>query len=671
MLPIEQTNMMLAQLDAAIIDIVSNPDLPCNEYTLFPDNLLAKLPANTPKIPTDIELLHEFIPKFRRIHPNKPAYEFATSIREDGVEKVQWSYAQLDDIGNQIANYLRDKVGVRTGDIVGISFEKCPEATFALVGILKAGAAFVALDYSAPIDRKEFITKDSQAKCILTMPKYVKELASKVDVPVIAIEGSKDIERCSTKQPILEDLTPEHVCYCLYTSGTTGTPKGCLITHSNAVQAMLAFQRLFAGHWNENSRFLQFASFHFDVSVLEQFWSWTVGICVTSAPRDLIFEDLVLTIKKLEITHLDLTPSLAALLQPDELPLLKKGVFITGGEALKQEVLDAWGKFGCLYNGYGPTEVTIGCTMYPRVPADGKPSNIGPQFDNVGSYVLTPKTFQPVLKGALGELCVSGMLVGKGYLNRDDLTSERFPYVPEFGEKIYRTGDYVRLLHNGCFDFGGRTDDQVKLRGQRLEIGEINEVLKNSDPVVQAVATLVLKHPKQQKDQLVSFFTSTTFSSKEAKVEIVSDKARNAQLVQKLITAAKRKLPVYMVPTHFIPLTKIPLSVNNKVDNKALAALYSDASLDLLHLLGKSAPAANTDWNKTERQVRDIVAQVTKLSIEDVQKHSTIFELGLDSVSVVGLAKRLRKNGFDNASVSVIMKRKSPFLHIRYPAKVL
>lgn len=139
--------------------------------------------------------------------------------------------------------------------------------------------------------------------------------------------------------------------------GTTGAPKGCELTHENAVQAMLAFSRIFEGRWDENSRFLQFASFHFDVSVLEQFWSWSVGICVTSTPRDILFADLALAMRKLGITHADLTPSLATLLHPDQIPSLRRGIFIVGGEALKQDILDAWGPSGVLHNGYVSKEL--------------------------------------------------------------------------------------------------------------------------------------------------------------------------------------------------------------------------------------------------------------------------------------------------------------------------
>ncbi|KAG9801223.1 peptide synthetase, partial [Aureobasidium melanogenum] len=158
----------------------------------------------------------------------------------------------------------------------------------------------------------------------------------------------------------------------------------------------------------------------------------------------------------MQITHLDLTPSLGRLLDPALVPSLHKGVFITGGEALKQDQINTWGDVGCLFNFYGPTECTIGVTVFPSVPKEGKPSNIGWQFDNVGSYVLAPGSQTPVLRGAVGELCISGKLVGKGYLNRPELTADCFPYLDAFGERVYRTGDLVRLFHDGSIDFLGR-----------------------------------------------------------------------------------------------------------------------------------------------------------------------------------------------------------------------
>lgn len=332
------------------MDILQNPSNSSTDFTGFPTALLSCTPAKVDEIPSDIRLLHKFVEKYRELTPEKIAFEFATSIQKGCTIKEVWTYTQLDEEGNRIANFLLRR-GAKTGDIIGICFEKCPEASFAILGILKAGCAFLALDYSAPIDRKVFITEDSGAKYVLTMDKFAQELRSKLKVDVVALESDMEVKVSSPATPTVTDLTPDSLCYCLYTSGTTGTPKGCELTHENATQAMLAFQHLFKGHWDTESRFLQFASFHFDVSVLEQYWSWSVGICVTSAPRDLIFQNIPLTINELQITHLDLTPSLAALLRPEDVPSLCRGIFITGGEQLKQEILDTWGETGVIYNG--------------------------------------------------------------------------------------------------------------------------------------------------------------------------------------------------------------------------------------------------------------------------------------------------------------------------------
>lgn len=377
-IPPEQTDLLIRQFEAALVDILDRPHRLSADLSHLPSELLSITPAAVDDISGDVRLLHGFVEKHRALCPDKVALEFVTAMddndagddgAEEAVTKQTWTYSQLDAEGNRVANFLRADsasgagVGVRTGDIVAISFEKCPQASFAILGVLKAGCAYVAIDPSAPTERKAFIVQDSHAVAVLTMDKFVAEYQRAVrddgnssSSRVVSVESDSGIRSASPTTPVVddrgtEDLTPQNLAYCLYTSGTTGTPKGCELTHENAVQAMYAFQRLFSPHWDADSRFLQFASFHFDVSVLELFWSWSVGICVTSAPRDLVFRDLARTIRKLAITHLDLTPSLAALLRPQDVPSLCRGVFITGGEALKQEILDTWGHTGVVYNG--------------------------------------------------------------------------------------------------------------------------------------------------------------------------------------------------------------------------------------------------------------------------------------------------------------------------------
>ncbi|KAH8809024.1 hypothetical protein F5884DRAFT_733793 [Xylogone sp. PMI_703] len=642
--PTEHSGLLLEQYNLLLLDILQNPQDCCDIAPTAQDTLLSITPAEYSELPSPVELLHEFVKNSAQQWPDKIALEFATSWTTERINSKTWTYREMNLASNKIANFLLDRE-VLPGDIVAICFDKCAEASLAIIGILKAGCAYVALDPTAPAERLNFIVKDSNARLLLTSGNPAKSLQSFIQIDPIDLSSSAIIEDYNSDTPKLSrEVSPLDTSYCLYTSGTTGTPKGCLISHENAVQAMLAFQKLFTDHWDEESKWLQFASFHFDVSVLEQFWSWSVGIRVISAPRDLIFEDIAASISILGVTHIDLTPSLARLLHPNDVPSLHKGVFITGGEQLKQEILDVWGKYGCIYNGYGPTEATIGVTMYPRVPHNGKPSNIGPQFLNVGSFVLKPGTELPVLRGGVGELCVSGKLVGIGYLNRPELTAERFPVLESFKERVYRTGDLVRILHDGSFIFLGRADDQVKLRGQRLELSEINEVIKKSCSSIDEVVTLVLKHLTQQKEQLVSFFVVT-----------VMDQQELPHIISTMKHACKSRLPGYMVPTHFIPIEKLPLNPNNKADTKQLATMFNNLSIDELQSLSRPGHS-DGQWPENHKELLHTIATVLKVEATQLQKDSNIFELGLDSISVIGFSASLQRTGLHNAKPSTIMQ---------------
>lgn len=639
--PVAHAEIMVKQFDALLLDTLKNPSHPCNVAPDVGFDLLSITPAHDPVIHDSVSLLHQYVERGAKTWPDKIALEFATCLQPGNYRSQKWTYKQLNEEANRVAQMLCAR-GTNPGEIIAICFDKCADASFAIIGIMKAGCSYVALDPTAPADRLKFIVEDSAAKLIISAGSPAQTLRSFVDGEMIDLTNASMLREFTSEAPQLSrEITPEDISYCLYTSGTTGTPKGCLLTHENAIQAMLAFQRLFAGHWNVDSKWLQFASFHFDVSVLEQFWSWSVGICVASASRDLIFEDISGAIQQLGITHIDLTPSLARLLHPNDVPSLCKGVFITGGEQLKQEILDVWGEHACIYNGYGPTEATIGVTMYPRVPKNGKPSNIGPQFDNVGSFVLKPGTELPVLRGGVGELCVSGKLVGKGYLNRPSLTTERFPTLTKYKERVYRTGDLVRILHDGTFLFLGRADDQVKLRGQRLELGEINEVIKRSRNDLEEVVTLVLKHKNQAKEQLVTFF-------------IISRKNESdgSRLIPLIRDACKSRLPGYMVPTHIIPIETLPLNANNKADSKQLATKFNNMSVEELQNLSSSVQDEWKDeWTVPEAEVLEIISKAFPCKISDVlTRASNIFQLGLDSITMVTFSRALRSFGYDNAT---------------------
>jgi amino acid adenylation domain-containing protein len=654
-LPFAQASLLLEQFAAALEDVLDHPNGLMSGHVGSESQLFSVTPPKEPTLDSPVHLLHEFVEYQVARQPNKIAFEFFNRAKDGTLVSRTWTYEDLDKEGERISQWLV-RHGIRRGLYVGVCFEKCPEASFAMLGILKTGCAYVAVDPSAPPARKSFIAQDSSMALLLTSDRQAGRFEDiSMPVPVIYIDEFLPEELLSeTNRSNILSTSPDSVCYCLYTSGTTGTPKGCEITHRNAVQAMRAFSRLFSGRWDEQSKWLQFASYHFDVSVLEQYWSWSEGIRVVSAPRDLIFEDLEATIREMGVTHIDLTPSLASLVKPVNVPSLCKGVFITGGEQLKQDILDAWGEEEVIHNGYGPTETTIGVTMFPRVPKEGKPANIGKQFANVGTYVLRPGTNMPVIRGGVGELCISGELVGKGYLNRPELTAEKFPNVQAFNERIYRTGDLVRICHDNSFIFLGRIDDQVKLRGQRLEIGEINSTIRKSIPAIINVATFVLRHPKQQKDQLVTFLV-TESAPKSQELIVLANSRIDLHAVAQARESCTDRLPGYMVPTFFIPVSRIPLSTNNKTDAKTLKELFYNMSLEELQTI---SAADMSSFSGMQKQLAEILSNFCEIPLDSMNPGSNIFELGLDSISVIGFCSKLKKAGFQNTTVARVLTSK-------------
>jgi ferricrocin synthase len=654
-LPKEQAQLLLEQFDEVFSHVVEHPKGDANDLWQVAPGLFSILPPPIKELPATERLLHEIVELKALSHPSKVALEFVDGFDENNVTSRMWTYQELNTLGNKVARLVAKYA--KPGCMVALHMGKCPEAYFTILGILKAGCAFLALDPAAPSSRKEFIIKDCGAKLLLTELEVEGAFAFNICVPKVNV-SLFTLSNFSGEPFSLNDFDKTECAYCLYTSGTTGTPKGCEISHENVVQAMMAFQCLFEGHWTETSRWLQFASFHFDVSVLEQYWSWSVGITVVAASRDLILDDLAESIRRLGITHIDLTPSLARLLHPDEVPSLCDGVFITGGEQLRQEILEVWGPKAVIYNAYGPTEATIGVTMYQQVPKTGRSSNIGQQFPNVGAYVLKPGTEVPVLRGGIGELCISGKLVGRGYLNRPELTAECFPTLTTFEERVYRTGDLVRLLYDGCFEFIGRADDQVKLRGQRLEIGEINNAIRSHVPQITDVITILTKQKGGHKALLASFVVCASQTRRRGDLQISTD--NDARLTcQAAQEACRFTLPGYMVPTYVFQLPFIPLSPNNKADTKELKRIFEGITQDRLLNLYSPLDGESPPLSQECELDTSLVLALQDFTGEDkmsISPRSSIFDLGVDSISVLRLARKIKSRGLLGVTPSLILR---------------
>ncbi|MCY1022989.1 non-ribosomal peptide synthase/polyketide synthase [Pyxidicoccus sp. MSG2] len=556
------------------------------------------------------------LPEERRVHR---LFEAVVARTPDAVavtfEDQSLTYRELDTRANQLAHHLR-ALGVGPETPVGVCLERSVDLVMALLGILKAGSAFLPLDPANPGDRLGFMLQDAEAPVVVTQSHLADELPALGQQLVCLDEVARHLESRPSHPPVTEG-GPSHLAYIIYTSGSTGRPKGTLLTHRGLSSTALTVAR--AHGVRPDSRVLQFASIGFDAAVCEVFSTLLAGARLCLARRDALLpgEALAQTLRSQAITTVTLTPSVLAQQEPGDFPALE--TLISAGEACTSEVVRRWGTGRRLINAYGPTEVTVCATLTPG-PVSPERVSIGRPISNVRVYVLD-EALRPVPVGVAGELFVGGEGVGRGYLRRPELTAERF--VPDAfstspGARLYATGDRVRWLDGGELEFLGRQDGQVKVRGFRIELGEVEAVL-GGQPGVRA-AVVVVREDVPGVRRLVAYGVAQEGFTPD---------------VTALRSALGQRLPEYMVPTAFVWLEALPLTSSGKVDRRALPAPELAAPRAQGSFAEPSTPA--------EKLLASIWAQV--LRIERVGAHDSFFELGGDSIIALQVISRARQAG--------------------------
>ncbi|GHG84274.1 non-ribosomal peptide synthetase [Comamonas sp. JC664] len=529
-------------------------------------------------------------------------------------EGEQLTYRELDARANQLAWHLKAS-GVGPEVRVGLCVDRSLELVVGILGILKAGGAWLPLDPSYPVERLTLMMRDAAIPVLVTQEHLADELPAlgllvclDADWPMIARQP---------QTPPTVEMSEDHLAYIIFTSGSTGRPKGTLLTHRGLCNTALAAIQAHRVH--AQSRVLQFAALGFDASVCEVFSTLLAGAQLCLAPRDAIMPGAPLQglLASQRITGVTLTPSVLAQLEPEALPLLES--VVSAGEACSPELARRWLKATRFINAYGPTETTICASVDEAVNPDRL--SIGRAWANVRLYVLDAG-MQPLPVGVPGELFIGGVGVARGYLGRPDLSAERFvpdPFSATPGERLYRTGDRVRWLPEGRLEFLGRLDHQVKLRGFRIELGEIEAALA-AHPEVQDAAVLVREEAPGRK-QLVAY--------------VVPDDDDQPVEADALRKALEGRLPDYMVPSAFVMLKAMPLTTSGKVDRKALPSLaQQQAKPEHVHV----APR-----NPVEQTLADIWSKV--LSRERVSIHDNFFELGGDSIVSIQVIARALEAG--------------------------
>jgi amino acid adenylation domain-containing protein/non-ribosomal peptide synthase protein (TIGR01720 family) len=467
-------------------------------------------------------------------------------------EAERLTYQELNRRANQLAHYLR-RAGVGPEVLVGICVERSVEMVVGLLGILKAGGAYLPIDPSYPEERVAFMLEDAGVSVLLTQETLAPKLEGRgarlvcldAEWPTIAQERDTNPSRTAM---------PENLAYAIYTSGSTGKPKASLLEHRGLCNLVNAQIREFDVH--PDSRVLQFASFSFDASVSEVFMALARGAALYLVDQDTLLSAtrLVEFLREHEITTITLPPSVLSVLPEEDLPALR--TLISAGEHCSRDLAARWWTGRRFLNAYGPSEATVCATCYrvEEIP-EGSAVPIGRPIDNVQVYLLD-RDLNPVPVGVPGELHIGGVSLARGYLGRPELTAEKFipnPFSESPGSRLYKTGDLARYLPDGNIEFLGRVDHQVKVRGFRIEVGEIEEALRQHPGVQEAV--VVAREDATGDGQLVAYFVPLEGASPSAR---------------KLRSFLAEKLPDYMVPSAYVKLEKLPLSPNGKVDRKAL-----------------------------------------------------------------------------------------------------
>jgi len=519
------------------------------------------------------------------------------------------TYRQLNARANQLAHFLKS-FGVGPDSRVGICVERSPEMVIGVLAVLKAGGAYVPLDPSYPSERLAFMLKDANVRVLLTQSGLIDKLPAH-DVPSFCMDTDWGQLENNPTENLVNGVRPEHLAYVIYTSGSTGKPKGAMIRHCGLVNYL---------SWATETYQVErgcgapvHSSISFDLTVTSLFTPLMVGRTVFLLP-DGIEELAKALLERDNYSLVKITPAhlraLAELMPPSEVAGRVRALII-GGEALHFEGVSFWRQHAPatrLINEYGPTETVVGCCVYEVEDDDplSGPIPIGRPIANTQLYVLDEK-LQPVAMGDPGELYIGGDGVARGYLNRDDLTEERFirdPFAEDAQARLYRTGDLVRLLPDGNLEYLGRVDDQIKIKGFRIELGEIETVLKQHGAVSDC-AVVACEDPSGEK-RLTGFFVTNGNGPAE---------------IDDLKEFLKTKLPDYMVPSCFVGLEALPLTTNGKVDRKVLAQQTRP------EVANENFVAARTP---TEETLARIWAEVFKL--DAVSVNDNFFDLGGDSI---------------------------------------
>ncbi|OGM50252.1 nonribosomal peptide synthetase [Aspergillus bombycis] len=619
--------------------------------------------------PEDMSILREwnhFLPKavdtciHDRIRQLCIAQPEALAIHSNDLDLT---YAQLENYSNHFAQHLVS-TGVTQGDFIPLLLERSPWVPVIMLAVLKTGAAFVLLDLSHPIQRMRTMCSMLNARIVVSFKEHT-HMSDNLSLPIINFDPKVLVQNLgkqiigSASKPPDAFVTPDAPACVVFSSGSTGLPKGIVLHHS-ALTTSAAVMRDH-GMLAPNSRVFHFASFAFDISIGEILFTLAAGACICVPYEEDRRGNPAKAAGDLQVTWALLTPSVINLFDPLDVPTLE--VLGSAGEPLTPHIVNVWAHRVNLFGMYAPAECTV-ISHIGRILPDTHHSSIG-RSPGAVSWVADPSDHNRLVPiGTVGELIVEGPVVSSGYLNDPEKTNKVFitspPWLTDvrsFSGRLYKTGDLVRQTSDGSLLFVGRKDDQVKLHGQRLEVGEVEHCIISSSTAIRTAAVECIKIPEQNnRVSLAAFICPQTdgdwgqsFDAGSGGLELVGPPSDQFySTIQALETSLKELLPAYMVPSFFIPLADVPLTLSGKVNRRLLRNESTSLSLKILEqyqLRNRTAPAEEVPITALGREIQQIIGQTLNVDMQLIPMSSNFFGLGGDSISAMQVSMLARRRG--------------------------
>ncbi|KAJ5698546.1 hypothetical protein N7462_000551 [Penicillium macrosclerotiorum] len=577
------------------------------------------------------------------------------------------TYREFWDLASSFANYLVSR-GVGPEVFVPVCLDKSAWAMVTLISILIAGGGYVPLDPHHPVSRHEEILKDVGANMILCTPNYTNRYTRVVKTVIpISKETIKAYGSLTSTGRPRTQVKPSNMAYTLFTSGSTGRAKGIVVEHRNVVSSIMAFGPMTL--MGPKSRVFQFASLTFDAAIMETLAILMLGGCICVPSEDERLNDVAGAIRRLNVTWTFLTPSIASIIEPSTVPSLE--VLVCGGEKMSKEVITKWANVLKLMNGYGPTETCVFAVIDTAVAINRDPARIGYGIPSTLTWIVDAENHDRLVPlGAVGELALEGPALAREYLKNPEKNAEAFvenpAWIQDFNSalpsprRIYKTGDLCYYNPDGSIEYISRKDHQVKLHGQRMELGEIEHRLYEDPLVRHAVVILPKNGPLKQRLVTVMSINNISADNKlisDKPCELVEQAEFDRQGLSALSQVQKNlesQLPIYMVPQTWALIKKLPMLVSGKLDRKKITAWVE--SIDevsyerIMQDYDRMKRGVTEETPKQEQDgslkiIREIFAQVLNISLQKVNDDRSFVSLGGDSITGMAVISRARKQG--------------------------